>query len=164
MSIGDLPENLSRAILGGIIFAHVDPPRGHVNPPRMHVNPPRGHVNPPRGHVNLSRAILGGIMLVGRLGVNKRLPLFVIIINMVTIVTCPISQKFMSQRICVGIILVGGLGVWSVLMISTRKVSNRGSWIPEPLLLLPSECRLKAQISQGLGPLFQIQLLIITNS
>ena len=53
-------------------------------------------------------------------------------------------------------------------MISIRTISNRGSRIPEPLLVFTSKCPLKAQISQGLGPFVQIQLLktgsIVQNS
>ena len=43
-------------------------------------------------------------------------------------------------------------------MISIRIVSSSGSQIPEPLLIFTSKCALKAQISQGLGPSFQIEL------
>ena len=44
----------------------------------------------------------------------------------------------------------------SVLIISIRNISNRGSRIPEPLLMFTSKCPLKVQISQVLGPFFQI--------
>ena len=47
----------------------------------------------------------------------------------------------------------------SVLIISTPTMSNRGSQIPEPLLVFTSKCPWKLQISQGLGPLFHIELL-----
>ena len=45
----------------------------------------------------------------------------------------------------------------SALMTSARKISNRGPQIPEPLLVFTSKCPFKVQISQGLGPLFQIE-------
>ena len=47
----------------------------------------------------------------------------------------------------------------SVLMIPIRQISNRGSQIPEPLLMFTSKCPLKVQTSQGLGPFSQIELL-----
>ena len=40
----------------------------------------------------------------------------------------------------------------SVLISSTRKTSDRGSRIPEPLTMLTSKWFLKVQISQGAGP------------
>ena len=42
---------------------------------------------------------------------------------------------------------------------SIRIISNRGSQIPEPLLIFTSKYTLKVQISQGLGSFFQIELL-----
>ena len=47
----------------------------------------------------------------------------------------------------------------SVLIISTRRTSNGGPQIPEPVPTLPSKRPLKVQISQGLGPFLQIELL-----
>ena len=48
----------------------------------------------------------------------------------------------------------------SVLRISIhKKTTNRGSQIPEPLLMFTSKRPLKAQISQGLSPFVQIELL-----
>ena len=44
------------------------------------------------------------------------------------------------------------------LVISTRRPSNRGSRTREPLIVLTSACPLTVQISQGLGPFFQIGL------
>ena len=46
----------------------------------------------------------------------------------------------------------------SVLVSSIRTISDRGSQIPEPLILLTSECPLEVQISQGLGPFSQVEL------
>ena len=43
-------------------------------------------------------------------------------------------------------------GARSSLMISTRQASNRGSRVPEPLLVFDSECPLNVQIFQELGP------------
>ena len=43
-------------------------------------------------------------------------------------------------------------------MISIRNIFNGGSQIPEPLLMFTSTCLLKAQVSQGLGHSFQIEL------
>ena len=40
----------------------------------------------------------------------------------------------------------------SVLVISIRIISDRGSRIPEPLLMFPSTCPSEVQISQALGP------------
>ena len=40
------------------------------------------------------------------------------------------SPEMLSQQILVGIILIGRLGVRSVLIISVRKISNRGSRVP----------------------------------
>ena len=45
------------------------------------------------------------------------------------------------------------------LIISIRTISSWGYQIPEPLLVFASQCPLKVQISQGLGPFFQIYLL-----
>lgn len=53
----------------------------------------------------------------------------------------------------------GTRGIRSVLTASTRKVANRGSRIPEPLLVLTPRGPLKVQISQGMCPFFQIELL-----
>ena len=47
----------------------------------------------------------------------------------------------------------------SVPILSIRRHSNRGSQIPEPLLMFTSGCPSKLQVSQGLGPFFQIELL-----
>ena len=47
----------------------------------------------------------------------------------------------------------------SALMILICKISNRGSQIPEPLLMFNSKRPLKVQISRGLGPFFHIELL-----
>ena len=41
--------------------------------------------------------------------------------------------------------------VLTVLMISIRIISNRGSQIPDPLLIPTSRCPLKVQISQRLA-------------
>ena len=40
-----------------------------------------------------------------------------------------------------------------------HEISNGESRMPEPLLALTSKCPLNAQLSQGLGPFFQIELL-----
>ena len=47
----------------------------------------------------------------------------------------------------------------SVIIISIYSTSKSGSQIPEPLLLFNSNCHWKVQISQGLGPCFQLELL-----
>ena len=49
-------------------------------------------------------------------------------------------------------------GLRSVLIVSIRRHSNGGSQIPEPLLIVNSQCPLKVRIVQGLGPFFQIEL------
>ena len=50
---------------------------------------------------------------------------------------------------------------WSVLVISIRETSIRGSRIPEPLFIFALKCPLQVQISQGRGwvHFFQIELL-----
>ena len=45
------------------------------------------------------------------------------------------------------------------LRIPIRTISNRGSQIPEPLVMFTSTHPSKVQISLGLGPFFQIELL-----
>ena len=45
----------------------------------------------------------------------------------------------------------------SVLIISLRNISNWGSQIPQPSLISTSNCPLKLQISQWLGPYFHIE-------
>ena len=47
----------------------------------------------------------------------------------------------------------------SALIVSARKASSRGSQNLKPLLALTSECPLKVQIFQGLGPFLRIELL-----
>ena len=47
----------------------------------------------------------------------------------------------------------------SVLVISISIIPNRGSRIPEPLLMFTSKCPLNVQISQGLSQILQIELL-----
>ena len=49
--------------------------------------------------------------------------------------------------------------VRSLLIIPIHKISNQVSQIPEPLHILTSKCPLKVQISKGLGPFLQIELL-----
>ena len=44
----------------------------------------------------------------------------------------------------------------SVLIITIYTISNRGSQIPEPLLVFTSTCPLTVQMSQGLGQFFKI--------
>ena len=63
-----------------------------------------------------------------------------------------------SSTFAVSEIVSGGGGVWN-LSSQIRKVSKWGSQIPEPVLIFTSEHPLKAQISQGLGPSLQIELL-----
>ena len=46
-----------------------------------------------------------------------------------------------------------------VLIIPIRKSPSRGSRIPEPLPIFNSKCPVKAQISQGPGPLSHDELL-----
>ena len=49
--------------------------------------------------------------------------------------------------------------LFSVLISSMGNISNAGSRIPEPLLMLTSKCPLKVQVSQVLGTFFLIELL-----
>ena len=62
------------------------------------------------------------------------------------------------QNTATALALACALAIRSVLTISIRKFSNRGSRIPEPLLVFTSKCPLKIQVSQGLGPFFQIEV------
>ena len=63
------------------------------------------------------------------------------------------------RRMSVCKLLVCKMVARSVLPISIRWISNWGSRIPETLLVFTSKCPLKVQISQGLGPFSQIELL-----
>ena len=68
------------------------------------------------------------------------------------------SESSTCLKVGVGVSCV----VPSVLIISTRKLSNWGSQVPEPLLMLTATCALKAQISQGLGPFSRLNFWKLT--
>ena len=71
------------------------------------------------------------------------------------------SSRRGSPRIVafVKLLMARKLAVRSILIISIHTISNLWSRIPEPLLISTSKYPLKVQISQGLGTLFQVELL-----